>query len=129
MVAHITVIRKPGKDPTFCRSYRPISLLNIDTKLITKVMATGLLLLLPKWISADQTGFIPAREARDNSLRTCSLIHRVRRCSQPTLLLSTDAEKAFDRVDWDYLRMTLKYFGLGPKMFYRISSLYSFPTA
>lgn len=92
-------------------------------------MANRLLPLIPNWISADQSGFIPAREAKDNSLRAISLIQYVRRCSQPTLLLSTDAEKAFDRVDWEYLKLTLRHFGVGPKMFHRISSLYANPSA
>lgn len=92
-------------------------------------MANRLLPLIPKWIPADQSGFIPTREAKDNSLRAISLIQYVRRYSQSTLLLSTDAEKAFDRVDWEYLKLTLRHFGLGPKMFHRISSLYSDPLA
>lgn len=92
-------------------------------------MANRILPLLPSWISAAQTGFMPHREAKDNSLRTISLIQYVQRCSQPTLLLSTFAEKAFDRVDWDYLKMILRHFGLGPKMYHCISSLYSAPSA
>lgn len=38
--AHISVIPKPGKYPSFCSSYRPISLLNVHVKLFTKVLAT-----------------------------------------------------------------------------------------
>lgn len=126
--AHITIIPKPGKDPSICGSYRPISLLNLDAKLYAKAIANRLLSLLPKWVSTDQTGFIPGREARDNSLRTLSLIAHVKGSSQPTLLLSTDAEKVFDRVDWEYL-FTLSHLGLGPMLLKQISALYNFPTA
>lgn len=63
--AHITVLPKPGKDPSNCGSYRPISLLNLDAKLYAKAIANRLLPLIPQWVSKDQTGFIPGREARD----------------------------------------------------------------
>lgn len=68
--AHIIVLPKPGKDPSNCGSYRPISLLNIDAKLYAKAIANRLLPLIPQWVSSDQTGFIPEREARDSSLCT-----------------------------------------------------------
>lgn len=74
--AHITVLPKPGKDPSVCGSYRPISLLNKDAKLYAKVLANRLLPLIPQWVSSDQTGFIPGREARDNSLCTLSNLTR-----------------------------------------------------
>lgn len=96
--AHITVIPKPGKDSSTCGSYHPISLLNIDAKLYAKVIANRLLPLILQWVSRDQTGFIPGREAH-KSLRTLSLMAYALGSSQPTLLLSMDAEKAFD-ISW-----------------------------
>lgn len=51
-------------------SYRLITLLHADTKLYAKVLATRLKELMPEWIHADQTGFIPGREGKDNGIRT-----------------------------------------------------------
>lgn len=107
----------------------PISLLNIDAKLYAKVIANRLLPLIPRWVSSEQTGSIPGREARDNALRTLSLMAYAGGSSQPTLLLSTDAEKAFDRVHWEYLMATLSHLGIGPSLLSHISTLYNFPTA
>lgn len=79
----------------------------------------------------DQTGFIIGREARDNSNRAYQLIHWVesQTTTHPCLLLSTYAEKAFDRVDWTYMKTVLTRLGLGPHMPAWISFLYSFSTA
>lgn len=64
--AYITVILKEGKEVTLCSSYRPIALLNADTKLFAKILATGLNELMSNLIHADQTGLIPGREGKDN---------------------------------------------------------------
>lgn len=90
-----------GKDPTVTQSYRPISLLNQDIKILAKIQATRLKHLMPHIIHPDQTGFIAGREARDNSLRAIHLIHWACTCLDPVpyLILSTDTEKIFDRVD------------------------------
>lgn len=47
LLAHISVISKEGKDPSDCRSYQPISILNVDLKLFTKLLAFRLQSQLP----------------------------------------------------------------------------------
>lgn len=47
LIAHISVIPKPGKDLSDYRNFHPISLLNVDIKLYAKVLATRLLPLFP----------------------------------------------------------------------------------
>lgn len=56
--AIISVIHKEGKDPTLCESYRPISLLNNDLKLLTSILAKRVQKVIAKLINPDQTGFI-----------------------------------------------------------------------
>lgn len=57
--AHITLIHKEGKDPSSCGSYRSFSLLNIDLKLFSKILATRLAQHLQSLVHLDQVGFIP----------------------------------------------------------------------
>lgn len=104
LMAHITVLLKEGKDHTMPGNYRPISLLYTDVKILAKILANRLKPLLPTVVHPDQTGFIMGIEARDNSNRALQPIHWVESQAKapPCLLLSTDAEKAFDRVDWTY---------------------------
>lgn len=113
LLVYITVIPKEGNYATLCSSYRPIALLNADTK-FAKVIATRLKKLMSEWIHEDQTGFIPGRESKDNSIRTLLLLRKKSSWESPFLLLSIDAEKAFDKVDWGFI--TIENLGLGPKM-------------
>lgn len=127
--AYISVIPKEGKDPTLCGSYRPISLLNSDIKLFTKILATRLAIHLPDLVHLDQVGFVPTREARDNTTKVLNLLHVAKTSHTPCVFLSTDAEKAFDRVNWQYMFTVLRYVGLGDTIIQWITTIYSQPTA
>lgn len=74
MQAYISLIPKPEKDHTLCGNYRPISLTNIDLRLYAKIIANRLAPLMPTSIHLDQVGFVEGREARDNTLKTITLM-------------------------------------------------------
>ena len=57
--ATITLIPKPHKDNTKKENYRPISLMNIDTKILNKILANRIKRHIKKLICHDQVGFIP----------------------------------------------------------------------
>lgn len=122
--AFITVVPKPGKDPSICASYRPISLLNLDIKIFAKILANRLRPHLQQLIGPEQVGFMPIREAKDNVIKPLLLTHSARMHNSEGLLLSTDAEKAIDRVAWDYMLATCSHVGLGSRMLAWISALY-----
>ena len=61
--AVITLIEKKGKDRSFLENWRPISLLNVDTKIMTKVLAARIKEVLPSIIHRNQTGYIKDRYA------------------------------------------------------------------
>lgn len=124
--ALITV--KP-KDPTQCGSYRPISLLNADLKLFAKILAMRLQQQLPSLIHLDQVGFVPMEEARDNTIKILNLIHLANLSKTPCVFLGTDAEKAFIRVNWQFIYSVLRHVGLGDNMLWWISSIYTSPAA
>ena len=74
LAAHVTVIPKAGKDPQFCANYRPISLLNSDTKLLAKILAIRLEDHLAQLVHRDQTGFMKGRETKDNTIRALHVL-------------------------------------------------------
>lgn len=127
--AAITVILKPDKDPTLPTSYRPLSLLNTDLKIITKTLAARLEKVTPLLIHSDQTGFIKKRNSSDNLRRLFNLINISQQTKDKTIITSLDAEKAFDKVNWTFLIQTLQQFGFGESFIHWIRTLYTLPKA
>ena len=62
----ITLVRKPNKDATSLENLRPISLLNVDYKILTKTIAKRLGKVLPKIINPDQTSFVKGPYISEN---------------------------------------------------------------
>lgn len=112
-----------------CSSYRPISLLNIDLKLFTKILTNRLTQYMPDIVHLNQVGFIPAREARDNTTKVLNLIEVATATKTPCIFHSTEAEKVFDRVNWVFMSSVLEQIGLGHRMLQWISRIYSTPMA
>lgn len=77
---------KEGKDHTDPKNYRPISLLNVDLKIFTKIIASQLARWIPTIIHGDQD--YPLREAKDRVTRVLDVIHAARDLKTPLMLLS-----------------------------------------
>lgn len=113
LTALISLIPKPDKDTMHCSSYCPISLLNVDIKLLAKTLASRFSPYFTTIIHADQIGFIPGQEARDNTTKTIHLIKYIRKHFLLACLLSVDSENTFERGNWQFLGMSLEQIGMG----------------
>ncbi len=109
---------KKGKDPLECSSYRPISLLSTDSKLLAKVLALRLDRCIGDLITYDQSGFLRGRFAADNVRRLLHIIQQV-----DSYIL--DAEKAFDRIEWSFLWSVLEHFEFGSFFLQAVKTIYS----
>lgn len=128
--ATVVVIPKPGRDQTDPKSYRPISLLNNAYKVLTALLTARLNKIVPEYVHRDQAGFIPGRDILDNVYRTLEVIHHCKsQEADPALLLSLDVEKAFDRVEHEYILSLLYRMNFGPYFTNAIRALYTSPTA
>lgn len=105
-IATITLLPKPGKDKQKCDSYRPLSLLNADFKILSKLIALRLENVIPKIIHADQTGFVKNRYGADNVRRLLHILNTAQKNLNPMLIMSMDAKKAFDRIEPSFLFQT-----------------------
>uniref|UniRef100_A0A8C5N3Y4 Reverse transcriptase domain-containing protein n=1 Tax=Leptobrachium leishanense TaxID=445787 RepID=A0A8C5N3Y4_9ANUR len=127
--AAIVTLPKLGKPPTSCQNFRPISLINVDLKIYTKILANRLALTITSLIGMDQVGFIPGRQGPDNTRRLLNLIQVLTSSSTPGLILSLDAEKAFDRVHWGFMSEVMAKFSIPPEFVKGVFSVYASPSA
>lgn len=123
------LIHKKDQDPLNCTSYRPISLLPVDVKILSKVLANRIECIAPLIISEDQTGFIKGRHSFSNVRRLLDRIHASSSSIEPEAAISLDAEKAFDRVEWIYLFYAMQKFGFSNSFISWIKLLYTSPQA
>ncbi|KAG2193794.1 hypothetical protein INT47_009936 [Mucor saturninus] len=100
-------------DPMLLKNWRPLSLINSDAKLFTKLLANRLNLVLPQMINSYQTGFMPNRLISDNGWLNQMFMANAPDVapSIPQVAVLLDQEKAYDRGHPDYLRKVLLRFG------------------
>ena len=88
------------------RNWRPISLLNVDYKIITKILAERLKKVLPSIIHSDQKGFVQGRNIHEANRLLQDIISYTDHNQINIAIIFLDYEKAFDRVEWSW---KLKY--------------------
>jgi Reverse transcriptase (RNA-dependent DNA polymerase)/Ring finger domain len=108
----ICLLHKPGKPAEEVSSYRPITLLNCDVKLVMLVMANRLQLPLDYLIDITQSAFLRGRDICDNTRYNLGLGARLVELGIPGWLLQTDLTKAYDSVNRGWLTKVMLTMGL-----------------
>ena len=81
----ISLLEKPGKNPIKLANWRPISLVNCDAKIYSKILANRIEGVIKELIHEDQTGFIKGRSIHENITDLLSIIDYVNRNDLPIL--------------------------------------------
>lgn len=103
--------------------FRPISVLNLIPKLISKILADRLRAFLPDLISPSQTAFVRGRQISENFIATREIMQHIASGTKPAVFVKIDFAKAFDSVNWDFLMRVLQARGFPAKWITWISSM------
>lgn len=116
-ITSIVLIAKIDR-PTSVSDFRPISLYNVVHKLIAKLLANRLKRVLPEIFFHNQSAFILGRLITNNIMIAYEALHTMttrQKGKKGSVALELDMSKAYDKIEWPYLRVVMKKIGFGNK--------------
>ena len=122
--AVITLVEKKGKDRTLLDNWQPISLVNVDTKIMSKAVAATIKKVLPDIIYHNQTGFVEDRYIGETVCSIFDIMDYTVKENVPGLMIFIDFQKAFSSLEWDYLLKCLEVFNFGPNFIRWVETFY-----
>jgi len=111
----ITLLPKPDKDHLILDNWRPITLLNVDYKLLSLVYAVRLKKGLDEIINECQTGFMAGRHISWNIRLILDLLDYSNLVESEALIVFLDFHKAFDTIEHQFVYRAFKSFGFGER--------------
>jgi len=120
----VTLIPKPRKDILFIDSWRPISLLNNDYKIMALIFARRIKETLDTIIDETQSGFMRNRHISNNIRLVLDVLDYSDLISEDSFILLLDFYKAFDTIEHKFIFLSLEKFGFGNFFCKAIKTLY-----
>ena len=123
--AVITLIEKKGWYKRLVKSWRPISLINVDTKIASKSLAIRIKEFLPQLVDCDQTAYVEGRNIGESIRLIDNLLEYADKENLDGLIFAADIEKVFDSIECNFLLATLTKYGFGSNFIQWIKTLFS----
>ena len=120
----LNLLPKKDKDLRYLANWRPVSLLNTDYKILTKLLATRLQKVIPTLVDSDQVGYIKGRYIGENVRILFDTLTHTDLNNLEAYITQVDFEKAFDSIEWDFLFKTLNTLNFGQDFICWIKILY-----
>ena len=123
--ALMTLIEKKGKNKRFIKNWRPVSLINVDTKIASKALAARMENVLTSIVHCNQTGYVKDKYIGEPIRLITDLLAYTEENSIRGILFSADFEKAFDSIEHSFIFATLKSFGFGAQFIQWIRPIFN----
>lgn len=109
-IEFLLVLIPKEERPSSIRGFRPISLCNVAVKVVSRMIVNRLKGVLCEAILPNQASFIPGRQSNDNFIICQELVHSMKytTAKRGGMILKLDLEKAYDRLEWQFVEDTLK---------------------